>query len=417
MRRAVRDPRITSLAIIGGALLIVGASAGTATTRSHTIRRCRIVTEHLVIKHAAAPLLSRVVHAHSTRTVRVRVCRAITVRTPAHRTTHAPLVRSHAPSPPVHITTGTLRAVHLTIPVTRQAGVPLALGVSLSSSPFDGMAELASYTAMVGHAPGELMWYRQWNEPLIAGTEVQQTARAGITPIITWEPQDPTNQTDPRYALSAIAAGAWDTYITQSAQAAARTGTPLLVNFAPEMNGSWSPWGPGHNANTPQSFVAAYRHVVEIFRAQGATNVGWVWAPNADWNAQRVYASYYPGDGYVDWLGVDGYNFGTTTQDGWLTPAQIFGRSYAALEGISAKPIVIEETASSEVGGNKATWITQLQQTIPAQFPAVRALVWFERNKETDWRVNSSPGALAAYQRLAANPVWAGPAMSVHPAG
>lgn len=415
MRRAVRHPRIASLAIVGGALLVVGASALAAMTGSHTLRRCRIVVEHQVINKAAAPLLSRVVHAHTVRTVRVRVCRAVSVQRPIRRTRHAPLVRT--PTPPVHITTGSLSAVRLTIPVTRAPGAPIALGVSLSSSPFDGMAELASYTAMVGHAPGELMWYRQWNEPLIAAGELQQTARAGITPIITWEPQDPTNQADPRYALSAIATGAWDPYITQSAQAAARTGTPLLVNFAPEMNGGWSPWGPGHNQNTPQGFVAAYRHVVDIFRAQGATNVGWVWAPNADWNAPSVYASYYPGDGYVDWLGVDGYNFGTTTSDGWLTPAEIFGRSYAALVGISAKPVIIEETASSELGGNKATWITQLQQTIPAQFPRVRALVWFARNKETDWRVNSSPGALAAFQALAATPAWAGPAMSVHPAG
>lgn len=348
--------------------------------------------------------------------MRVRVCRMLVASPRVVR--HRRLVGHPAPpNPPVHISTATLSAVQLRIPHTLAQNPAISLGVSLSVSPFDQMSELGSYTQMVTQAPHELMWYRQWNEPLLSGTEIQQTAQRGITPIISWEPQDPTNPSDPAYALSAIASGAWDTYIIQSARSAAATATPFLINLAPEMNGTWSPWGPGHNANTPEGYVAAYRHIVDIFRALGATNVGWIWAPNTDWNAQSVYGSYYPGDGYVDWLGMDGYNFGTTTSDGWLTPAQIFGRSYTALTGLSAKPIIIEETASTELGGSKAAWITQLAQTIPAQFPAVEALVWFQRNKETDWRVNSSVGALGAFTALAANPHWGGPAIGVHPAG
>ena len=279
------------------------------------------------------------------------------------------------------------------------------------------MTELQAYAGMVGAGPRELMWYRQWNEPLIAGGEVQATAQRGITPIITWEPMDPNDPADSSYSLAQIAGGAWDSYITQSAQSAAATGTPFLVNFAPEMNGSWEPWGPGQFGNTPAEFVAAYRHVVDLFRAAGATNVGWIWDPNADWNASSIYAGYYPGDAYVDWVGMDGYNWGTTTSDGWLAPAQVFGRSYTALRSLTAKPIVIEETGSTEQGGSKADWIDALASTIPAQFPAVRAVVWFQRNKETDWRVNSSASALAAFQALAQSPQWAGGPMAVHPAG
>ena len=421
MPRALPHPTRTHARLVG-AIIIVGVLVGVVSahalgaTRPHTKRVCRIVTEHRVLSTHPAPLEGGVVHPHTTATVRVRVCRMVVVRT--HRLRHPRVVRHPVPrNPPVHITTATLSTVQLRIPQTRLQATAISLGVSLASSPFDRMSELGSYTAMVGQGPHELMWYRQWNEPLVSGTEIQQTAQRGITPIISWEPQDPTNPSDPAYRLAAIASGAWDTCITQSARSAADTATPMLINLAPEMNGSWSPWGPGHNANTPQEFVAAYRHVVDIFRAQGASNVGWIWAPNADWNAQEVYGSYYPGDGYVDWLGMDGYNFGTMTSDGWLTPAQIFGRSYAALTGLSAKPIIIEETASTELGGAKAAWITQLAQTIPAQFPAVGALVWFQRNKETDWRVNSSAAALGAFQALAANPDWGGPAIGVHPAG
>jgi hypothetical protein len=402
--------------VICGVLVVLAGTHALGATRARTTRVCRIITEHRVVKKHPAPLQGGVVHPKSTVALRVRVCRMTVVK--AHRLRHTRVVRHLVPAnPPVKITTATLSAVQLTIPQTRAQGTAISLGVSLAISPFDQMTELGSYTAMVGHSPHELMWYRQWNEPLLSGTEIQQTARRGITPIISWEPQDPTNPTDPAYALTAIASGAWDTYITQSARSAADTATPMLINLAPEMNGTWSAWGPGHNANTPQAFVAAYRHVVDIFRAVGASNVGWIWAPNTDWNAQSVYSSYYPGDGYVDWLGMDGYNFGTTSSDGWLTPAQIFGRSYLALVGLSQKPIIIEETASSELGGAKAAWITQLAQTIPAQFPAISALVWFQRNKETDWRVNSSAAALGAFQTLATNPDWAGQAIAVHPAG
>jgi len=392
------------------------ATALGARTTTRTTRVCRSVTAHVVVARPGAPLVGRVVHAHTTRTVRVRVCRRVRVvvpRAPAHPTA----VGVHRVSAVAQITTATLATVHLTVPVTHTHAPPLSLGVALAVSPFDQMRELASYTAMVGQAPRALMWYRQWNEPLVAGGELQATAQRGITPIITWEPYDPANPTDPRYGLAQIAAGAWDRYITQSAQAAQATGVPMLINLAPEMNGAWEPWGPGPAANSPAAFVAAYRHVVEIFRGVGATNVGWIWAPNTDPNAQAVYGSYYPGDGYVDWVGLDGYNFGTTSPDGWLTPAQLFGRSYLALVGLTTKPVIIAETASSELGGDKAAWINQLAQTIPSAFPRVRAVVWFQRNKETDWRVNSSPTALAAFQGLAANPAWAGPAPPVHPGG
>jgi len=409
------------LRILGAAagVLVLGAGVlGTAALAAHakplTRRTCRTVTERVRVTAHAAPLLARVVHTRTTRTIRVRVCRTVVVGTTARR--HSVRVVHHpAPSTAVHISTQALSAVRLSVPTT--SGAPLSLGVTLGSSPFDGMAELQGYAAMVGAAPREMMWYRQWNEPLITGGEVQATAQRGITPIITWEPMDPNNTADPSYALAQIASGGWDSYITQSAQAAAATGTPFLVNFAPEMNGAWEPWGPAQFGNTPAAFVAAYRHVVDLFRAAGATNVGWIWDPNADWEAGRVYASYYPGDAYVDWVGMDGYNWGTTTSDGWLTPVQVFGPAYAALRSLAAKPIIIEETGSTEQGGSKADWIDQLASTVPVQFPAVRAVVWFQRNKETDWRVNSSAGALAAFQALAQSPQWAGGPMAVHPAG
>src|SRR5581483_2417544 len=109
---------------------------------------------------------------------------------------------------------------------------------------------------------------------------------------------------------------------------------------------------------------------------------------------------YYPGDAYVDWVGIDGYNWGTSQSwSSWQSLADIVGpvyRDYAA-----KKPIMVAETASAEAGGDKAAWIQAAASSLARDFPAVRAFLWFEVSKETDWRVESSTSALAAFRTLA----------------
>jgi len=310
-------------------------------------------------------------------------------------------------------------AVVRTAAVHTRSSSSISLGAAMEGAPFN-MQPLNAYSQLVGRAPSILMWYRQWNEPLISGTEVSDVIARGMTPIITWEPWDPSaaNASDnPAYSFSAILSGAFDTYIEASAREAAAVGRPFLINFAPEMNGAWEPWGPGVNGNTASQYVAVYRKVVDMFRAAGATNVGWIWDPNTAWNSSTTYKQYYPGDGWVDWVGMDGYNFGTTTSDGWLTPQQIFSGSYASLRALTSKPVIIEETGCAEQGGNKSAWITRLATYVPQYMPAVRALVWFNVDKEADWRVNSSPAALQSFQQLAASPGWGGGPLGVRPGG
>jgi len=154
-----------------------------------------------------------------------------------------------------------------------------------------------------------------------------------------------------------------------------------------------------------------WQHVVTIFRQQGATNVRWVWSPNAisEFSTFSPFDQNYPGDEYVDWVGIDGYNFGTAYGSGWRTITEIFGTSYDALTAMTTKPIMIAEVGASEQGGNKAAWIQQgLLTEIPQRLPRVRALVWFDVKRDIDYRVNSSLASLAAFQAVVRSPLYQG---------
>ena len=289
-----------------------------------------------------------------------------------------------------------------------------SLGVVIPWSP-DYLTQLDAFSQEVGAAPKLVMSYRDWTLALIDSTQMDAVIARGAIPQITWEPWDPTQGINqPAYALSTITSGAHDAFIQASAAAAAAYGKPFQLRFAPEMNGSWAPWEGTINGNTPAGYVAAWQHVVSIFRAAGATNVTWVWAPNN--GPTGTIAAYYPGDSWVDVLGLDGYNWGSA--DVWQTFTQVFGTAYDIVTSLNAtKPVMITETASAEAGGDKAAWITSAYLTeIPTRFPRVTAVIWFDVNKEVDWRVDSSSASLAAYQSVVASPSWGGtlpPALAV----
>jgi len=277
------------------------------------------------------------------------------------------------------------------------------------------LSRVAQFEADAGKPAAIVMWYQGWG--LQDGSQNFQPAwmdgvRAhGAIPLITWEPWLYTaGVSQPQYALRNIIAGAIDPYITAWAAASKAWGHPYFLRFAAEMNGNWFPWCEQVNGNAAGEYVQAWRHVHDIFVAQGATNVTWVWSPNVEYGGSTPLAGLYPGDAYVDWLGIDGYNWGSGFPGkSWQTFPAVFGPTYAALTQLSAsKPIMIAETASAEAGGSKVDWITDALATqIPRHFPRIRALVWFNEEKETDWRIESSPSAQAAFARAIAAPLYA----------
>jgi hypothetical protein len=224
--------------------------------------------------------------------------------------------------------------------------------------------------------------------------------------MISWEPWN-TNLAD-------IANGLHDANIISHAQSMRDFGQPIFLRFAHEMNGNWYPWAGTTNGGSTSgaaNYIAAWRHVHDIFVAQGAANVVWIWCVNQNdspaepWNH---WTNYYPGDGYVDWVAVDAYNWGTSN-GGWRSMGSLLNTS-AYNDYAATKPIMVAETSSNEAGGNKAQWIYDLGGAIRNNFPSVEAVVWFDKSGTSDnWAIDSSAASLDAYRSVGQDSYFGGP--------
>jgi hypothetical protein len=238
----------------------------------------------------------------------------------------------------------------------------------------------------------------------------------GSIPVLSWSSQSiPSSLNEPDFQLSDVIEGRYDGFIKEFAEEAKAWGHPFFLRFNWEMNGNWFPWAEGVNGNTPGQYVAAWRHVHDIFNAVGVTNVSWVWCPFVDpgGSALANLGSLYPGDGYVDWTGLDGYNWGTNpaAPRGWRSFDQLFADSYAQIaEKVApSKPLMIAEVGSSEQGGDKAAWISDALSRVPAAYPQVRALLWFDKfDDNMDWPIETSAGATSAFAEGIGQSVYVG---------
>lgn len=234
--------------------------------------------------------------------------------------------------------------------------------------------------------------------------------RGGI-PVLTWEPWV-TEFNRPGLApmpdrqfrsLDSIARGDYDFFIEEWAQAAKRWDRPLMVRLGHEMNATWYPWGERAYGNTANDYIRMWRHVVNVFRRVGADNVIWVWSV-----AQRPMQGLYPGNEWVDWVGITILNFGTVPPGWkWRSFGDLFQPHYSELAA-TGKPIMIAEVASAEEGGDKARWTWEALGSLPSKFPAVRAFMWFDVAQDKYWTINwsltSSVGVTQAFRRATADP-------------
>lgn len=296
-------------------------------------------------------------------------------------------------------------------------------GLYTDQAPFNYSSfDLAARKA--GSQPGAVGFFAGWDQPF-RSTGVVKAWQRGMVPVYTWEGQPisaPNGLSkQPDYALSKILAGSFDAYLHQWAKDVVATGLPFVLRLDHEMNADWYPWSEGANGNTKGQYVAMWKHVHDIFEAEGANQyVIWLWSPNRIdnlwgpyqglWRMQRMY----PGPEYVDWIGMSGYYRSTGAN---LAPTfdATYARTLAQLRTVApGKRIFLSEVGATEIGGNKPTWITSFFQGLndPANADIV-GFGWFNLvvtsfndadTKTNDFRLEATAQSTAAFSSGLATP-------------
>ena len=260
--------------------------------------------------------------------------------------------------------------------------------------------------AKFASTPDYVMFYRDLGRPYPRAA-IEAIRRIGATPIVSlelWQWHGPRGS-----YLERVNSGAFDAYFRQWARDAKRDGRRVLLRFGFEFNGDWFTWG-----GDPQGFIRAWRRARRIFRDAGALNVEWVWSPNVvsvpDTPANRMHR-YWPGSAWVDWIGLDGYNFGPDHDrwHRWESFAEIFGPALRAVERRwPGKPVIIAEFGCAPgTPAERARWIREAYAAI-VRHRQVRAAVWYNYDKrregEPNWRIDADAASLRAFNETFARP-------------
>jgi len=290
----------------------------------------------------------------------------------------------------------------------------VGLGFYLDDVPYDEFRSVYQFERMIQHKMEYVLWFHAWgnSDRAFPTHSVWLAWKMGLTPVLTWEPwtrnfDDPT-AIQPEYSLASIAEGQHDTYIRQWARAAKASGVPIILRFAHEQSTEpgtrpWYPW-----QGDPEGYRLAFRHIVEVFHEEGASNVQFLWS--AMW-LNGWASEYYPGDDVVDWVGTTVLNHGTGALADWAqwrTFYELFdGQHQAALQW--NKPIMLTELATAEHGGDKAAWIQDCYYSLQYKYTLVRGVLLFEVASDREWpiinwSVASSQESLDAFLEAIGDP-------------
>ncbi|CAN5380955.1 hypothetical protein BH23BAC2_BH23BAC2_05740 [soil metagenome] len=232
----------------------------------------------------------------------------------------------------------------------------------------------------------------------------------GSMPMITWEPWlddfDPSEfpviagkEDKNKGGLKLITEGRFDSYIIKWAEAAKKFRHPFFLRWGHEMNDPYRyPWGP-HN-NSPEDYILAWQYIVNKFREVGAGNVIWIWSPHI---AYDTSSQYYPGNDYVDWIGLTTLNYGTVAPwSQWWSFEEIFDKGYNEFSTYD-RPMMISEFGSLDVGGDRAVWYKEALDAISGNYPVVKSVVFFHASndntttyKTLDWSIISNRDVIRA---------------------
>lgn len=257
------------------------------------------------------------------------------------------------------------------------------LGVFELSAPAS-YAPVRRFGLQVRHAPGLVLLFTGIGQRFPAGY-AQTAHRHGASLLIQINPGT--------IPLRTIASGAYDGWLRGYARQVARFGHPVVIGFAHEMNGHWYPWGYTHQPAA--DFIAAWRHIVTVFRRQGADGAIWLWTISHNIKYTAPLRSYWPGARYVDWVGIDGYYYHRSD-----TFATVFGHKLRQVRAITHDPVLLSEVGVGQIAG-QADKIPGLLAGISRQH--LVGLVWFDVAQHgsiyhQNWRLEGHPAALTAFR-------------------
>jgi len=273
-------------------------------------------------------------------------------------------------------------AVHAKLPPMRAS----YLGVFEQGAP-PGYQPLNNFGKLAGMPPNLVGYFSGWIEPFDRAFADSVSAHGAVLLV----------QIDPTYApIAQVAAGVYDGYLRSYADSVRRYGRPVVIGFGQEMNGTWYPWG--YNHVSPATFVAAWRHLVTVFRGQGADNVTWLWTINANRPTDSTVpplSSWWPGRQYVTWIGIDGFYY--RSSDTFRT---VFGKTIQQVRAFTHQPVLLSETA---VGPAAEQFIKIQQLFIGMVRYGTLGLVWFDKNQHAgiyhqDWRIEDDQKAEDAFR-------------------
>jgi hypothetical protein len=300
--------------------------------------------------------------------------RSVTTRTPA-RPAPAPVP---APAP------GSIRSA-LLVPA-RGAWFGYYAQTAVYSQPA-AQAAVTSLEAATGRTAGIDHWYEPWGDKFPTWRQPWDFSNGRI-PMISWGKE----------RADVILSGADDAYIAARADGIKALGKAVFLRWFWEMDFSQN----RAYSQSPQAYIAAWRHIHAIFTARGVTNVAWVWCPNASSFKTGSAQRYYPGDDVVDWICADGYNFAPDS------PYREFEPIFTAFYDWASqrpKPLMIGEYGDQQAApGKRAAWLDAAHSALVKKFPRILAVVYFHSDSEHDWTLDDEPDALAAFRRMALDP-------------
>ena len=256
--------------------------------------------------------------------------------------------------------------------VTRSIGfaIPQDTGLPTYLPNIQNYQDQMGTHAAILHTP--VVW--EGMDPLSIRTTIGFAVANNSTPLLMWEPWAGQNagfgplNCQTNYSLDNINSGIFDTYIRNTAREIGELGHVVFIAFAHEMNLNEAAWSGacngGANGGTIR-YIAAYQRVHNLFAEQGATNVRWVWTPNPTsfpneaWNQPD---SYYPGDGYVDYIGTKAFNWGASSNLGgrrWQTLNDLDGAFLDQMATLhpTKRQMIVEAASVDNDGGSRAAWI------------------------------------------------------------